>query len=238
MQTVRGAGGLQVLFHPDSWSSDLTLPNFSPILFNTLSVAKLFWLWRKEVKMGTKNFISCEHFSTWQGSKCCTDGMFKYWNILRITVKSIVGAICFALLHRLYLHFFAWLHILVLVPSLLWGYIFTFISSFGHLLYTLFFHLIFISGFHVMYMCIYKIDQICIHVPLRCKKYPFCTGFFRSTRSWSKLRSKWNLTWLAVLCLLLEMCQMAGLFCKAMSHTLPRFIVLVSLLIQNNKPPN
>lgn len=34
---------------------------------------------------------------------------------MRITVKSVVRVICFSLLHRL-VTFFAWLHILVLVP--------------------------------------------------------------------------------------------------------------------------
>lgn len=49
--------------------------------------------------------MSCEHFNMLQDGKCCTYSMFKYWDILRITVKSIVGAICFALLHRLYFNF-------------------------------------------------------------------------------------------------------------------------------------
>ena len=64
-QAVRGAGGLPLLFHPGSWSSDLlTLPNISLILFNTLSVAKPFWLWRKEVRRGTMNFIILYHVNT------------------------------------------------------------------------------------------------------------------------------------------------------------------------------
>lgn len=147
--------------------------------------------------------------------------IFKCWDIFRITVKSVVRAICFSLLHRL-VTFFAWLHILVLVPftSLLWGYIL--FSHFIIWVWTLFIYTSLIIWFLVMYMCIYKIDQICIHVPLRCKKYSFCTGFFRSTRSWSKLRSKWNLTWLAVLCLLLD-----GWSLVRQCHTLCRFIVLV-----------
>lgn len=54
-------------------SDELTLPSISPDLFSTLSIAKLFWLWRKDIRRRTKNLVSCEHFSTLQGSKCCTD---------------------------------------------------------------------------------------------------------------------------------------------------------------------
>lgn len=76
---MTGAGGLWLLFHLVSWSrDDLALLSISPVLFNTLSTANLFWLWRKEVRRGPKNFISCEHCNTLQGSKCCTDDMFKY----------------------------------------------------------------------------------------------------------------------------------------------------------------
>lgn len=195
MQTVRCAGGLHLLFHPDSWNSDLlTLPDISPILFNTLPIAKLFWLWRKEVRRGTKNFISCEHFSMLQGSKCCTDGMFKYWDILRITVKSLwepFRLLCCTDCTYIFcmVTYFSTCAFYFSVDTFYFHILSPILGTFD----THFFHLIFISGFHVMYMCIYKIDQICIHVPLRCKKYSFCTGFFRSTRSWSKLCSKGNL---------------------------------------------
>lgn len=97
-----------------------------------------------------------EHFITLQGSKHCTDGMFKYWGNLRIAAESDVGAICFALLHRLYFFFcmVTYFSTCAFYFSVVRMHLFSdFISCFGHFLYTLF-HSLFISGFHVLYMCI------------------------------------------------------------------------------------
>lgn len=151
VQVVRGAADTPP--HSDG----LTLHSISPVLFTTLSRAKSFWLWRKDIRKRTKSFVSCEHFSTLQGSKCCTDIYLNTETFWELTVKSVVRAICFSLLHRL-VTFFAWLHILVLVPftSLLWGYIL--FSHFIIWFWTLFIYTSLIIWFLVMYMCIYEID--------------------------------------------------------------------------------
>lgn len=54
--------------------------------------------------MGRENLVWCEHFTVLRGSKCCTYSMFQYCDVLRITVKPLVGAVCFALLHRSDVH--------------------------------------------------------------------------------------------------------------------------------------